>query len=98
MSDQDEPIPHTANADRAWRELQGDETSRQLRQTFNSPWSGTVTFKNGTTTLGTGTLSGGKASFATSALAIGSHSITASYAGAGHFAASTSATLMEVIQ
>jgi len=39
MSDQDEPIPHTANADRPWPELQGYETSRQLRQTFNSPWS-----------------------------------------------------------
>jgi hypothetical protein len=60
--------------------------------------TGTVTFKNGATTLGTATLSGGKATFATSALAVGSHSNTASYAGAGNFAASTSATLVEVIQ
>ena len=60
--------------------------------------TGTVTFKDGATTLGTGTLSAGKATFATSKLAVGSHSITASYAGAVDFAASTSATLVEVIQ
>ena len=59
--------------------------------------TGTVTFKNGATTLGSGTLSGGKATFATSALAVGGHSITASYAGAGNFAASTSAVLTETI-
>jgi hypothetical protein len=40
-----------------------------------------VTFKNGSTTLGTGTLSGGSASLSTSALNAGSHSITASYGG-----------------
>ena len=60
--------------------------------------TGTVTFKNGATTLGTGTLSGGKATFATSALAVGSHSITAAYAGNSSYAPSTSATLVEVIQ
>jgi hypothetical protein len=60
--------------------------------------TGTVTFKDGATTLGTGTLSAGKATFVTSKLAVGSHSITASYARAVDFAASTSATLVEVIQ
>jgi hypothetical protein len=43
--------------------------------------TGTVTFKDGSTTLGTGTLSSGKATYSTSALAAGSHSITASYGG-----------------
>ncbi len=46
---------------------------------------GTVTFKNGGTTLGTGTLSGGQASFSTSALSVGTHTITADYAGDANF-------------
>src|SRR5262249_8795776 len=41
---------------------------------FGTP-SGTVTFLDGTTTLGTGTLSGGKATFTTSSLTSGSHTI-----------------------
>jgi len=44
--------------------------------------TGTVTFIDGTTTLGTGTLNGsGVATYSSSALAAGSHSVTASYAG-----------------
>jgi hypothetical protein len=54
--------------------------------------TGTVTFKDGTTTLGTGTLSGGTATYSTTALASGSHAITASYAGDATYEASTSAT------
>ena len=53
--------------------------------------SGTVTFKDGSTTLGTGTLSGGTATYSTSALAAGSHTITAVYGGGGGYAGSTSA-------
>ena len=42
--------------------------------------TGTVTFKEGATTLGTGTLNGsGVATFTTSTLSVGSHSITAEY-------------------
>ncbi len=52
--------------------------------------TGTVTFLDGTTTLGTGALSSGTASF-TGGLAAGSHSITASYAGDTTYAASVSA-------
>jgi len=59
--------------------------------------SGTVTFLDGATTLGTGTLSGGTATFTTSALAIGSHSITASYGGDTNFNGSTSAVLTQTI-
>ncbi|MBA2673404.1 MAG: Ig-like domain repeat protein [Ramlibacter sp.] len=58
---------------------------------------GSVTFKDGATTLGTGTLAGGTASFATGALGGGSHSITASYAGDTNNAASTSAALAQVV-
>jgi MBG domain-containing protein/Big-like domain-containing protein/VCBS repeat protein len=43
--------------------------------------SGTVTFKDGATTLGSGTIGGGSATFSTAALALGSHSITAVYSG-----------------
>lgn len=44
--------------------------------------TGTVTFLDGTTTLGSGTLnSSDVASFTTSSLVIGSHNLTASYAG-----------------
>jgi autotransporter-associated beta strand protein len=52
--------------------------------------TGTVTFYDGTTLLGSGTLTGGKTTFATSALALGTHNITAKYAGSTFFTASTS--------
>jgi len=51
--------------------------------------TGTVTFLDGTTTLGTGTLASGKASF-TGSLASGTHAITASYGGDTTYAASVS--------
>src|SRR5262249_18827809 len=46
---------------------------------------GTVFFLDGSSLIGTGTLSGGIATFTTSALAIGSHTITTSYGGDGNF-------------
>ena len=60
--------------------------------------SGTVTFLDGTTSLGTGTLNGsGVATYTTSALTTGSHSITVSYAGDTTYAASTSGALTETV-
>ncbi|HXQ43067.1 MAG TPA: Ig-like domain-containing protein [Acidimicrobiales bacterium] len=60
--------------------------------------TGTVTFKDNGSTLGSGTLSGGVATYTTSALAFGSHPITASYAVvAGKWAASTSSTVTQVV-
>jgi hypothetical protein len=59
--------------------------------------TGTVTFKDGTTTLGTGTLSGGKATFSTSTLTAGSHSITAAYGGATNYNSSTSSALTQTV-
>ena len=53
--------------------------------------SGTVTFKDGSSTLSTATLSAGAASYSTSSLATGAHSITVSYSGDSIFAATTSA-------
>ncbi len=64
--------------------------------------TGSVSFLDGTTVLGTATLtataSGAQTSFTTSGLALGSHSITAVYGGASTFSASTSACLSETIQ
>ena len=56
--------------------------------------TGTVTFKDGTTTLGTMTLNGtGVAVYTTSTLAVGAHPITAVYGGDSTNAASTSAAV-----
>ena len=66
-----------------------------------SPASGTlggiVTFRDGTTSIGTGTLSGNTATFTTSSLAVGSHSITAVYAGNTNFNTSTSPVLTQTV-
>jgi hypothetical protein len=70
--------------------------------TVNAPGSGaptgTVTFKDGTATLGTSNVDGsGHATFATSTLAVGAHSITAIYNGSPNFNTSTSSTLTQTI-
>jgi hypothetical protein len=57
----------------------------------------TVTFKKGTTTLGTGTLSGGTAKFATSTLGVGSPTFTAVYGGDVNFGGSTSKPVKQVV-
>src|SRR3979409_1120111 len=48
--------------------------------------TGTVTFNDGATVLGSGPLSGGTATFTTSGLGAGVHSITAVYGGDASFA------------
>ena len=50
----------------------------------------TVAFLNGATLLGAATLSGGTAGFTTSALPVGTNSVTAVYNGSAEFAGSTS--------
>jgi hypothetical protein len=56
--------------------------------------TGTVTFMDGATALGTGTLNGsGVATFSTAALALGAHSVTAVYGGDTNNAGSTSAVV-----
>ncbi|WP_041586038.1 Ig-like domain repeat protein [Terriglobus saanensis] len=60
---------------------------------------GTVTFLDGTTQIGTGTLNGtGVTTFTTSALALGSHDITAHYGGDTQNAPSTSAVLTQIVK
>ncbi len=62
--------------------------------------TGTVTFLDGVTVLGTGTLdASGEATFSTSALAPGLHSIAASYAGTASYtgSVSTSPALLQTV-
>ena len=60
--------------------------------------TGTVTFKEGATVLGTAPVSGtGEAEFTTDALRVGSRSIVASYAGDARFGAATSAPVSQVV-
>ena len=60
--------------------------------------TGTVTFKNGTATLGTGTLnSSGVATVSTTGLSVGTHSIDAVYNGSTDDLTSTSASLSQVV-
>jgi autotransporter-associated beta strand protein len=70
--------------------------------TVTSPESGTptgtVTFLDGTTTLGTATLNGSaQATFADSTLPLGSNAITAVYTGDANFTGSTSSSLAETV-
>ena len=60
--------------------------------------TGIVTFKDGTTTIGSGALNaGGIATLVTSALTAGTHSITAAYGGDAAFQPSTSTAVSEVV-
>src|SRR5207249_428553 len=59
--------------------------------------TGTVTFKDSATTLGTGTLTGGQATFLTSSLSVSNHSITAVYNSDVNFTNSTSSVLTQTV-
>jgi hypothetical protein len=75
-------------------------TSLTLTATVSSTGgqpTGTVTFFDGASPIGTGSLTGSVATFSTSTLSIGAHSLSARYEGdAGHLV-STSATVSETI-
>ncbi|HVM46634.1 MAG TPA: Ig-like domain repeat protein, partial [Candidatus Acidoferrum sp.] len=59
--------------------------------------TGTVTFKDGATTIGTGMLSSGKATFTTNALAVGQHPMTAVYSGDATYPGSSSSILSQEV-
>jgi len=59
--------------------------------------TGTVTFEDGSTVIGTGSLSGGVATFTTASLAVGSHSIKAIYGGDTNFSTSTSGSMTQTV-
>lgn len=58
---------------------------------------GTVLFYEGSTQIGAGTLTNGTTATLVSTLPVGSDSITAAYQGSSTFAASTSATLRQIV-
>jgi uncharacterized repeat protein (TIGR03803 family) len=60
--------------------------------------TGTVTFKDGSTVLGTVTLVSGKASYSTSTLSARSHNITAVYSGTANISGSTSPVLVQTVR
>lgn len=59
--------------------------------------TGTVTFYDGATSIGTGTVSAGVATFTTSTLSVGTHPITATYGGDSNYSNVTSTAVSEVI-
>ena len=59
--------------------------------------TGTVTFLDGATVLGTGPVSGGIATLTVTTLSAGSHPITASYGGDPNHSGSTSSVLTQVV-
>ncbi|MGZ4712460.1 MAG: Ig-like domain repeat protein [Acidimicrobiia bacterium] len=61
------------------------------------PGAGTVTFKDGSVAVGTAPVVDGQATVAVSALGIGTHALTATYAGTGDFGGSTSPTVNESV-
>jgi hypothetical protein len=63
---------------------------------FTGTPAGTVTFRDGTTTLGTEKVSGGLAKLTTSKLASGAHGITATYNGSTSFSSSSAALTQTV--
>jgi len=59
--------------------------------------TGTVTFYDGATSLGSAVVSSGVATISTTALSAGSHSITAGYGGDSSYSASTSAAIAQTV-
>lgn len=59
--------------------------------------TGSVTFLDGSTSLGTANLSSGAATLKATALAVGEHTITAQYSGDSNFHSSTSAVLNQLV-
>ncbi len=59
--------------------------------------TGSISFLDGSTQIGSAVLSGGSASLSSAALATGTHSITAAYSGNGNYTASNSAAVMVTV-
>lgn len=74
----------------------GDEVTFTATVTGETP-TGTVTFKDGATTIGSSSLVGGVATLATATLTAGTHSITAVYGGDAENATSTSPALSQEV-
>ncbi len=64
---------------------------------FSGVATGTVTFNNGNSSLGSGSVSNNMATLTTTALPVGTDTITAVYNGDSNFTGSTSSTLSQVV-
>ncbi len=71
--------------------------SATIQTAFGGSATGTVTFLDGTTSLGTGAVSSNSAQLSLSGLSAGLHSITAKYNGDANFSGSTSAALTQTV-
>ena len=60
--------------------------------------SGSVSFNDGQTLLGSGTLAAGVATYTSSSLAVGAHSITAVYSGDANFASVPSSAVAQTVE
>lgn len=76
---------------------QGVTLSASIQTAFGGSATGTVTFLDGTVSLGTATVSSNAAQLAVSSLSAGSHSITSKYNGDANFSGSTSAALTQTV-
>jgi len=70
----------------------------EIAPQFGGETTGTVTFKDDSTTLAVVTVSGNKAALTTSTLTAGTHSITVIYSGDSNFIGSTSKVLSQVVK
>ncbi len=68
-----------------------------LMPQFGGSATGTVTFKDGATTLGTAAVSSNLETITVSTLALGTHSITAAYSGDSNFTGSSSGIVSQVV-
>jgi len=68
-----------------------------VSSSVNTP-TGSVTFSDGGTALGTAHLSGGITTLTISTLSVGSHSITAAYGGDGNFTSVSSTAVAETVE
>ena len=71
--------------------------SVRFTATVTAGATGTVTFKDGPTTLGTVYIGGGLAIFITSTLAVGNHGIRAEYSGDGNFTGSAASAITQTV-
>jgi hypothetical protein len=63
----------------------------------NTNATGTMTFYDSSTVIGTSSVTGGQATFSTSALSVGNHSINAVYSGDANYGGSTSNVLTQTV-
>jgi sugar lactone lactonase YvrE len=75
----------------------GSTTGGNVALSVGTP-TGTAEFKDGSTELGNVEITNGTASYTTSALAVGTHSITVVYNGDSYFNTVTSSVLSQVVQ